>query len=256
VIGGVSRAAGTFGVPYLLAAYALVAIGIGIAMRPHRATPGWLVAMAGAAIPIGLTFSRAAIFGFVIGGVLALLASRSDGRLRPVVAAVLAGFLIPALVHAGSWVARIDDSDAASLSPEENVRYELVEQAVELAGENWLVGVGAGRYSMALEEEFDLDVATAHPVHAAPLLFIVEVGLILGLALVLIGSSAVLEAARTSAGTRILMVLPIGFVVFDHLNLSHPIGPVLTMLWLAALAHMSADGDRADDAQLASVSAV
>lgn len=239
VVNGVARAAGTFAVPYLLAAYALVALGIGIALRPRPAPRWWLALLAGATVPVALTFSRAALIGLVAGGILLALTARTDRSLRPVGLALLVGFLVPAALNASGWAARLDDTDAAALSPDNDVRYELIEQAVDLGADNWLVGVGAGRYSMALEDRFVLDERTAHPVHFAPLLFAVEVGLLLGLAVAALGVRALVDVVRSGAGARILLVMPLGFVLFDHLNLTHPIGPMLTMVWVGVMASLS-----------------
>ncbi len=238
VVNGVARAAGTFAVPYLLAAYALVAVGIAVALRPRPTSPPWLALMAAATIPVAITFSRAALVGLAFGAVVAIGAARRDTSWRPVVVAVLVGFLVPALLNVSSWASRLDETDAAAFRADGSVRYELVEQAVTLAGDNWLVGVGAGRYSLALEDRFLLDERTAHPVHLAPLLVLVEVGLVLGLILAAIGARAGFDVVRRSAETRVLFALPVGFVLFDHLNVTHPIGPVLTMLWLAVLASL------------------
>jgi hypothetical protein len=236
VVNGVARAAGTFAVPYLLGAYALVAVGVGVALRPRPTPRWWLALVGGATLPVALTFSRAALIGLVAGWLLLALAARTDRSLRPVGAAILVGFFVPAVFNASGWAARLDDTDAAALSPQSDVRYELVEQAVELVADDWLVGVGAGRYSLALEERFAVDERTAHPVHLAPLLFVVEVGLLVGLVVAGLGARAVVDLFRRGPDTRVLLVFPLGFVLFDHLNVTHPIGPLLTMVWVGVMA--------------------
>lgn len=236
IVNEVARSAGTFGVPYVLAAFSLVAVGIGVAVAPRPLRASWAILLGGATIPIAITFSRSAMVGFVIAGLIALVAVRRDRGWIPIVLTVAVAFAIPATIHLSSWTTRIEQSNAAELSPDENVRFELVDQATTLLAAEPFTGVGTGRYSLALEERFALTETTAHPVHNAPLLLMVEVGVLLG-AVVFGGLVLTARSAwRASTGARVLLVIPLGFVLFDHLNVTHPVGPILTMIWLAVLA--------------------
>src|SRR5207253_2454455 len=104
---------GTMYQQYVLAGFALIAAMVLVAEGLRRARPAWwLVAAAVAVVPVGLTYSRAALGGLAIG----CLALAIGGRARPrahtaaiaalVVGGIQAGVLCAAVVLLMAWRAR------------------------------------------------------------------------------------------------------------------------------------------------------
>lgn len=230
---------------YILAGLGLVASGA-LAWRAlsARHPAPWLVGAAVAVAPVGFTFSRAGLVGFLLlvagfgGGAL----SPRPTRARHVAAAVAlcVGAAMPAAVWSGGWHNRADQTAAARTGAELTTdRTRLDHEAIDQIRANPVSGVGPGRYVPALKArdavERDPRVRIFKPVHDVPLLAGAEGGLVaLGVlvALYALLGWRSLRAGPVAAGL-FLAYLP--FSLLDHFPYSFPQGLVITALWLGLL---------------------
>ncbi len=235
-VAGTVRPAGTASHPYMLATYCLVAVSAGLLVWRQSLSRWWLVPLALAAIPIGLSFSRAAVVSVLFAGVGWVVAVARNPRIyAPPLAAVLLGIAIPALLFAPAWLERLEDSTTGSLNDASANRVELTNQAMDMIADYPLVGVGPWRYTIVAEADYPLASGDDSPVHNLPLLVTAEYGVIVGLlflaALVLLG----VRAARTGPLTFALFGAVMGFTLFDVVLYWYPAGLVLFGIWLGLL---------------------
>lgn len=251
-------AQGTLIHPYPLAGFAMITIVATItylADRPGDA-PRWtyLSAIAVAAVPLGLTYSRMSVIGLAAIAAFALWgASRNRTLYLPILTAVALGALLPALIWNGGWIERASDSVGSDIDAITSNRLLLTRQAIDIAADNPWVGVGPGLYTNHLEQVApDLDHYDA--VHTVPLVVAAENGMVAGVVvlamLVVIG----LRTLRIGPAAAIAFGAFLPFVVFDKFPYIHPNGIVMLAIWLAILdraetpAYLSAsafDGDHA-----------
>ena len=219
---------------YILAALALLAGVMLIAqgLRSERRARWWSGAAAAAAVPVGLTYSRAALGGLLL--VVALLAW--SGRARPrahalAIAALLLGAGIPALVTFDGWTAQADKG------LELNSRDVLIREGLDLFATAPLTGIGPGRMVIALqarEREQPGSVKLLQPTHGVPILLVVEGGVQAAvLCCAIIGLVA--WRARTSGVALALVAAYLPFVVLDHFPYTHAEGLILSAIWLGAV---------------------
>ena len=239
-IDGVERAAGTLGHAHEIATLGLIAVALGIAAyrtmpRLHRR--GWLIPLTLAAIPVAVSFSRAALLAAVL-----LVAVLVSGMVReskiwwPALAAVTIGLAVPAVFFAGGWADRVEQSIGGAEESGFNIRTEQLEQARGLIETDWLIGVGPGLYPTTLEERAGLVPPNAYLVHDVPMYIAVEDGAVVGGLLVLIAAGLAIQALWRSTENRALFLAPIPFLIFDHLLYTAPVGLVMLALWLGGLA--------------------
>ena len=245
---------GTMVHPYVLAGLALVA-GFVFAAAYTAAPARILVATAAVAIvPVGFTYGRAALLGYVIG--LAVLASAvfvRDKRSRfvPVVIALAVGAAVPAFIWSDGWISRtsqtVTATNAGSLSTD---RGWLIHEADGLIVDHPLFGVGPGWYVIALKEKFGTEpnrsVGIFKPVHNLPLLLTAEGGIPAGLAMTAL---LILAGWRSVVGGRAAIALYLAYLPFtqlDHFAYSFPQGLVITAVWLGGI-EVLASLARSDD---------
>jgi hypothetical protein len=239
-IDGVQQAAGTFGHAHEIATLGLIAVALGIAAyrtMPRLRRRLWLIPLSLAAIPVAISFSRAALLAAVL--IVAVLLSGMAGESTnwwPVLAAVAIGLVIPAASFAGGWASRVEQSTGDAEESGFNSRTEQLEQAWGLIESDWLIGVGPGLYSATLEDRVDLDPSGTQPIHNVPLYITVEDGVVVGGLLVLIAAGLAVQALRRSTENRALFLAPVAFLIFDHLLYTAPVGLVMLSLWLGGLA--------------------
>ena len=253
IVDGVARAPGMLGHPYVLASYALLAVSLGVVFRPHPMSRLWLVGLAGATVPVAVTFSRAAVVGLLFAGVVVAGRAIHEAEWRRIMAAVGIRFLVPAAIFAASWAARVGDSSVTDFSPDQNVRYELAAQALRLIESDWLLGVGTGQYIIELEDRFEIDPAFANPVHNVPVYLLAEWGLIMGgLVLASLGIAA-WRLWRLGPEGKMLLLLLIGFVMLDALHVVYPIGLFLSAITLGAAVAVDSDREQVETPSAAGV---
>jgi hypothetical protein len=249
-IGGRYASSGLTVHPYLLAAWCAVA-GAGLLALGGRRGPGHrLLTLAGAVAfgGIGLSMSRAGAIGAVLAlGALAFAWRRQALRSRLVpVAAAAAAFGAGILLNLGGWLARAGQTGGRDSVT--SGRGALLRQAWPLLRDHLALGVGPGRYVLALEQRpglVALSQQSPRPVHVTPLLLVVEGGILVVPALVLV-TLAVVRACRLGGVPAVAVALAmVPFLALDHLAWSYPQGLVLTGVWLGVLDLL---GRKAEDA--------
>jgi hypothetical protein len=187
--------------------------------------PALWSAIAGlAAVPVGLSCSRAALAGF--GAACAVLATvaRGDRWVRWLLVALLLGAGIPFLVQRDGWVARAEEG---------------VDQASTLIAEHPLLGVGPGGYVGAARERFP-DVPYTQSVHNVPLLVAAEGGIPAGLVVALMVLVLAWRAIRAGPAALALWCAFAPYVLVDALPYQAAQGTVLLGLWIGGLDRAAA----------------
>ena len=251
-IGGRYASSGLTVHPYVLAAWCAVTGAALLALGFRGTTTSRLSRVAGVAsfAGIGLTMSRAgAVAGFLGLSTLALATWRAraalksgehDLRSRPGVTTVLAAgtaFYLGVVVDLSGWVSRAGQA-TGSVDALSSGRSTLLRQAWSLLGDNLLTGVGPGRYVLALSarpELVALSDQSPRPVHLTPLLLVVEGGLVIIPALVLLTIAIGRACLRGGAPAVAVTLAMLPFLALDHLAWSYPQGILLTGLWLGSL---------------------
>lgn len=245
-IGGRYASTGLTVHPYVLAAWCAVT-GTSLLVIGGRRVPGRLATVAGitAFVGIGLTMSRAGALAVVLAlGALAVAALLFDrGSLGRLVAAV-AAFGVGVLLDFSGWASRAgttSSSDAVTSG-----RGALLHQAGPLLRDNLLTGVGPGRYVLALTERPNLvalSPQSPRPVHLTPLLLLVEGGIVVAPALLLL-ALAIGRACRRGGAPAVAVTLAmLPFLALDHLTWSYPQGIVLAGVWLGVLDMLAQRGE-------------
>jgi hypothetical protein len=245
--GSTTAPQGTMVHPYVLAGLALVA-GVTLAVAMTR---GWnwafAIATAAAIAPVGFTYGRAAVLGLAIAIVCLATGLFADRRrYLPAVLALCIGVAVPAVIWNKGWVERTQQSvrarNESSLTTD---RGWLIHEADGLIVDHPGVGVGPGRYVIALQEKFGQEpnktVGIFKPVHNLPLLAATEGGIPAGLlmtALLIAAGWRGWVAGRT--GLALWSVL-IPFVLLDHFAYSFPMGLIIFGMWLGAIEVLARD---------------
>jgi len=240
--------------PYVFAGFGLVAGFLFAAAYTRRPVRALLAGAAIAIVPLGYTYSRAGLLGFV--GALAVLASAVfvpalRSRFIPVVLALAVGAAVPALIWRDGWVSRANQSvkarNAASLSTD---RGWLIHEATGLIVDHPVFGVGPGLYVTALKEKYGTErnrsVGIFKPVHNLPLLLTAEGGIPAGLAMTALLILAGLRSLRGGRPALALFIAYLAFTQLDHFAYDFPQGLIITALWLGGI-EVLASMARSDD---------
>ncbi len=241
VFGSTVGVQGTTLHPYVLAGFAVTAIVVAIGHRTIASdrSRALVVGIAVAAVPLGITYSRMAFLGWV-----AMLAALGWGAMRrraefgPVLFAVAAGALVPALVWSGGWVDRASDSVGTNIDSISSARITRIEESIDLIRDHPLVGVGPGHYTVALEEDVP-GLTRYDAVHTVPLLIAAENGLIAGLVILGLLGFLGIRALRDGPAATAVYVGFMPFVLLDKFPYRHPNGIVMLAVWLAILDLLS-----------------
>jgi hypothetical protein len=233
---------GTMVHPYVLAALALVA-GLVLAIASVQRRSWRLAVVAAVAVgPVGFTFSRAGLLGLAAALVCLatgiLTADRS--RYIPAIAGLCVGAAVTAGIWNAGWITRTQQSVSATGGAQLTTdRGWLMHEAKLLIGGHPIVGVGPGRYVIALRDKYGHErnpqVAVFKPVHNLPMLLAAEGGLPAGLLVSALLLGAGWQAFRTGRLALALWVVYMPFTLLDHLPYSFPQGLIITGVWLAAL---------------------
>lgn len=239
------RPQGMFDHVYEPAAVALITIGIGLALLPEsgRLRTGFLVGVGAAATTIALTHSRSALLGLLLVLLIAAIAAfRGDRGLRAGLVVVAAAFVIPALLTASAWQVRFDESATSDLDDASLGRVTLARQAITMAGDHPIVGVGPNRYMAVLEAKYTVDETYPYVVHNEPLMLAAELGIPAAVVVTLLLVWAGAQAVRAGYRPLLLYAAPLAFVVFDVLLYNKPVGLLLFAVWAGVMAAMSVAG--------------
>lgn len=219
---------------YEAAAVALIAVAVGMALLPAagRMRTAFLVAIGAATTTIALTHSRSALLGLIlVVGVAAIASIRGDVSLRIALVVVVLAFAIPALMTASAWQVRFDESIETDLDEASLGRVTLARQAIEMAGDHPILGVGPNRYMAVLEAEYMIDEEYPWVVHNQSLMVAAELGIPAAIAITLLFVWAGVQAVRAGYRPLLLYVAPLPFVVFDVLLYNRPVGLLLFAVW-------------------------
>jgi O-antigen ligase len=236
--------------PYVLAGFALVAGAI-LAVALTR---GWTwplaVATAVAIAPVGFTYGRAALLGLVLAIVCLGTGVFTDRRrYLPVVLVLCIGTAVPGLIGNRGWTGRTQQTtragNEASLTTD---RGWLIHEADGLIVDHPLIGVGPGRYVIALTEKFGTEpnprVGFIKPVHNLPLLAAAEGGIPAGLLMTALLLAVGWRAFAAGRAGLALYLAYLPFAVLDHFPYSFPMGLILTGLWLGAIEFLAVNPPR------------
>ncbi|GMQ86349.1 MAG: hypothetical protein BMS9Abin07_1923 [Acidimicrobiia bacterium] len=249
------RPQGMFDHVYEPAVVALIAIGIGLALLPEsgRLRTGFLVGLGAAATTIALTHSRSALLGLLLVMLIAVIAAfRGDRGLRIGLVVVAAAFVIPALLTASAWQVRFDESASTDLDDASLGRVTLARQAITMAGDHPIVGVGPNRYMTVLETKYTVDEAYPYVVHNEPLMLAAELGIPAAVVITLLLLWAGAQALRAGYRPLLLYAAPLAFVVFDVLLYNKPVGLLLFAVWAGVMAAVSVTSRKSQVASLGS----
>ncbi len=251
-IGGRYASTGLTVHPYVLAAWCAVTGTALLALGFRGATSSRLSRVAGVAAfaGIGLTMSRAGAVACFLGlSALAVAAWRARAALKSgeddirsrfgvtTVVAAGAAFCLGVVVDLSGWVSRAGQA-TGSVEALSSGRSTLLRQAWSLLRDNLLTGVGPGRYVLALSERPELVALSdqsPRPVHLTPLLLVVEGGLVVIPALVLLTIAIGRACFRGGAPAVAVALAMLPFLALDHLAWSYPQGILLTGIWLGTL---------------------
>ena len=253
---------GTLHHAYPLAEVAVVSVFVVLALVAPRIVPrlGWkAVAWAGllalAAVPVGVTYSRACAIGVVAGLVAAAFGTRravglgrDRGRSRVGVAlgllAIAMGAIVPALVwddgwgvRAGLWRDTLRTRDVDAIS---NTRVGLAEGAIETIRSRPLLGTGPGRYTPESQPPVGVgESARGEIVHNLPLYTAATGGIPAGIAVLALLVGAAVVAARAGPLTLAVYLSYLPFVLLDRFPYDGVQGLALTGLWFGAVGLLS-----------------
>jgi O-antigen ligase len=219
---------------------------------------GWLVAMSLSALALVVTFSRAAWFGGLVGGVVLLgaIAGQASWRQRygrQIIGLLLLGgalLTVLLLVQHDLVMARLTPSVSYTETRSLEERRTLVNLSRELIVSKPILGVGAGNFSLAINPMVTRRAGvTAQPVHNVPYLLAAELGLGGGLIWVILMLAPPWLAFREWKKGRLslwALGLTAGLVtlavidLFDFYSLGWPQGRLLRWmlfgLWDSAVA--------------------
>jgi cell division protein FtsW (lipid II flippase) len=229
----------------LLPTLALVVGGL-VAMRAlSSARPlGWAIALAGIVVPVGLTYLRGALAA--VFAIVASLAPRAwSGSLarRLVIAALVGGVGVPAVLTASGWFAR---AEQFSEERPDSGRGILLLQGFTVFAMEPLTGVGPGRYVDTLRTLSD-DVTIQRRLtatHFVPLLVAAEEGVLGGATVLVLLGALGLRALRDRDDAALALYFAyVTFWLLEYLPYALPQGLLFTGLWLGALD--AAHDDRA-----------
>ncbi|MCH8899806.1 MAG: O-antigen ligase family protein [Acidobacteria bacterium] len=236
------RPQGMFDHVYEPAAVALITIGIGLALLPEsgRLRMVFLAGVGAAATTIALTHSRSALLGLLLVLLIAAIAAfRGDRGLRIGFVVVAAAFVIPALLTASAWQVRFDESANSDLDDASLGRITLARQAITMAGDHPVVGVGPNRYMAVLEARYTVDETYPFVVHNESLMLAAELGIPAAVAVTLLLVWAGVQAAKAGYRPLLLYAAPLAFFVFDVLLYNKPVGLLLFAVWAGVMAAAS-----------------
>ena len=223
--------------PYHLAVLLEVGIVAAIlALRHSQRRLPWLLGLGACSAGLGVTYSRAAAIG-VAAAVVALLwprrARRDDPTRRVYIVAacvMLAGVAATGLTMGNGWYGRA--STSTNLQSADSGRLDRAREGLDLVGDHPIVGVGPGRYTIALAANGD---ATPLPPHNIVLHVAAEAGALAGAAVAAIGLLLARRYLRASREVAAAFLLLLPYFVFDAYPYVFPVGLFLTALWFGLL---------------------
>lgn len=217
--------------PYHLACFLLVALAACLigATRNERPEP-WLAAGAVVAAGLATTYSRTLLLTLVtMLGILVLRrgAAVVRRRRRQFAAVVTCGFLIAAVAFGNGWVTRGQNTSTGQNIDSD--RTEYARDAFRLTRDHPVLGVGPGRYTIALES---VSHKTLLPAHNFVLLEMAEAGVLAGILAAALLVALAVRAVRRDATTAAVFASLVFFYLLDAYPFVFPTGLAISALWL------------------------
>jgi O-antigen ligase len=240
-IDGLLRSQGTLNHVYETAALSLLAVGVAFITVPDnsRWRTAWIVAAALAGSTVGLTHSRAAVLSVLLMiPFIALTVRMHDRGALQVGGAFLIGLTIAAAFTSSAWALRGDQSTSGDLDDISLGRITLATQALEMAVDHPLVGVGPGLYMETLEQRYETDQRYPFMVHNVSLAVAAENGIPAAILASFFCGWAMLRAIRSGPTGALLALSLVGFLLFDVLHYDRPVGLLMTAIWLGVLQNV------------------
>ena len=223
---------GGFGHPYHLSCLLALAIGAAIlGVHGARRPLPWCLALGLCATGMAVTFSRAGVLGLAAVLVVAAVSGlRNRDRSGWIVLAITVGLAVGMTGFGDGWASKSADSvDGSSV---DSGRRDRAAEAVRLVRSEPLVGVGPGRYVIALE---DVDHTELRPAHDLPLHVSAEAGLFAGVAAAVALALLALHCLRLGARCLTVFLPMVPFLLLDAYPYTWPGGLALSGVWLGLL---------------------
>ena len=223
---------GGFGHPYHLSCLLALAIGAAVlGVHGARRPLPWGLALGLCATGMAVTFSRAGVLGLAAVLVVAAVSwLRNRDRSGWIVVAIAVGLAVGMTGFGDGWASKSAGSvDGSSV---DSGRRDRAAEAVRLIREEPLVGVGPGRYVIALE---DVEHTELRPAHNLPLHVAAEAGVLAGLAAAVALALLALHCLRLGARCLTVFLPMVPFLLLDDYPYTWAGGLALTGVWLGLL---------------------
>ena len=222
---------------FILAGFGLVSAAL-FAARALRSTgrvrPIWAALISFVLIPVGITFSRSAAAGYLLGvGILSPGALRRRDGQRLILAAFLVGGLLPALGTIEGWTARNADSPISGSAVN---RVATVAQALPLIAGEPLFGVGPGRTVAALrdrEARVPGSVGEVNAPHDVPVVIALEAGIPAGVVALALIAALGFRARRAGMMALLCYAILLPYLIVDNWPYTSVNGLIIAALWAA-----------------------
>jgi hypothetical protein len=224
---------GSFDHPFHLACWLTVACGAGaLGLRRDPKPWPWALGLAVCSCGLAVTYSRAALLGMAAACAAAVVVTvvRRDRRAAAVVGAVVVGFFIGITAFGSGWVARADTS--ASASSVDSGRRDRAAEAVRLIRTEPVVGVGPGRYVLALDH---VPHRLALPAHDLSLQVAAEEGIAAGVLVTIALGLLTVRCFRRGLDALLVLLPPLPFLLLDVFPYAFPLGIASSGIWLGLL---------------------
>src|SRR4051812_17853836 len=211
---------------FLLVALAAAALGATTDDRPRA----WLACAAVIGGGLATTYSRAVIVTLVVVlGMLVLARGEATARRRrrQVAAAIAIGFVVVAVSFGDGWISRGNATSTAQNL--DSSRLDYARDAVRLTRDHPFLGVGPGRYTIALQAVPHKDLL---PVHDFPLLEAAEGGVLAGVLAAALFLAIGWRAVRRGVMTVVVFCSLALFYALDAFPFVFPTGLAISAIWL------------------------
>jgi hypothetical protein len=212
-----------------LAAYLSLSVGIALSSGAVRRLDGLMwVSIALSSAAIATSFGRSAALSVIAVSAVYGVGWVSSRNREYLLGAVIptASLAVAGALAASAWLGR------ANL--DSSIRITLAKQALDVAVEHPILGVGPMHYGLYLAQ-LPLREADQIIVHNVPLLVAAEFGVIMGLVFLVWLVALGVRAFSTSVRSAGLFVVVVPFLVFDHMHYLLPAGLGLIGFWLGML---------------------
>lgn len=201
----------------------------------------WIGAAALCSAGIATSGSRATVLGLAVVTMVYVVAAFFDRqRYLPAAAAASLPFLAIAAMISDIWLPRLQQTLSGSANARSAGRLTQISDAIAIAVDNPIVGVGPGRTAFVGEAQFRHHYGeTVWSVHFTPMLAAAELGIVTGLAYVGYLLALAWRVLKTSPEAIALVVAVGVWMPLDKLAYSHPTAIILVGVWAVGLDQLA-----------------